>query len=95
VRKEETTCCIVGGGTARLVAGLLLSRQSADVLVLEKHGDFLRDFRGDSTRTRVNRGKERGPPPICDSCPQADWMRPMTLPSASFTEAISCPHRHP
>jgi 2-polyprenyl-6-methoxyphenol hydroxylase-like FAD-dependent oxidoreductase len=48
VRKEETTCCIVGGGPAGLVAGLLLARQGADVLVLEKHGDFLRDFRGDT-----------------------------------------------
>ena len=48
MRKEETTCCIVGGGPAGLVAGLLLARQGADVLVLEKHGDFLRDFRGDT-----------------------------------------------
>ena len=48
MRKEETTCCIVGGGPAGLVAGLLLARQGADVLVLEKHGDLLRDFRGDT-----------------------------------------------
>jgi 2-polyprenyl-6-methoxyphenol hydroxylase-like FAD-dependent oxidoreductase len=48
VRTETTTCCIVGGGPAGLVAGLLLARQGAEVLVLEKHGDFLRDFRGDT-----------------------------------------------
>lgn len=45
---ETTTCCIVGGGPAGMVAGLLLARQGVDVLVLEKHGDFLRDFRGDT-----------------------------------------------
>jgi 2-polyprenyl-6-methoxyphenol hydroxylase-like FAD-dependent oxidoreductase len=48
VRTEATACCIVGGGPAGLVAGLLLARQGVDVLVLEKHGDFLRDFRGDT-----------------------------------------------
>jgi 2-polyprenyl-6-methoxyphenol hydroxylase-like FAD-dependent oxidoreductase len=48
VRDDETTCCIVGGGPAGMVAGLLLARQGVDVLVLEKHGDFLRDFRGDT-----------------------------------------------
>jgi len=48
VRTETTTCCIAGGGPAGLVAGLLLARQGVEVLVLEKHGDFLRDFRGDT-----------------------------------------------
>jgi 2-polyprenyl-6-methoxyphenol hydroxylase-like FAD-dependent oxidoreductase len=48
VRTETTTCCIVGGGPAGLVAGLLLARHGVEVLVLEKHGDFLRDFRGDT-----------------------------------------------
>jgi 2-polyprenyl-6-methoxyphenol hydroxylase-like FAD-dependent oxidoreductase len=48
VRDDETTCCIVGAGPAGMVAGLLLARQGVDVLVLEKHGDFLRDFRGDT-----------------------------------------------
>ena len=45
---EKTTCCIVGGGPAGMVAGLLLARQGVDVVVLEKHADFLRDFRGDT-----------------------------------------------
>jgi 2-polyprenyl-6-methoxyphenol hydroxylase-like FAD-dependent oxidoreductase len=44
------TCqvCISGGGPAGLMLGYLLARQGADVVVLEKHGDFLRDFRGDT-----------------------------------------------
>lgn len=44
----ETTCCIVGGGPAGLMAGYLLARAGVDVVVLEKHADFLRDFRGDT-----------------------------------------------
>jgi len=43
-----TTCCIAGCGPAGAVLGLLLARAGVDVLVLEKHGDFLRDFRGDT-----------------------------------------------
>jgi 2-polyprenyl-6-methoxyphenol hydroxylase-like FAD-dependent oxidoreductase len=38
----------VGGGPAGVMAGFLLARQDVDVLVLEKHGDFFRDFRGDT-----------------------------------------------
>jgi 2-polyprenyl-6-methoxyphenol hydroxylase-like FAD-dependent oxidoreductase len=45
---ERTTCAIVGGGPAGMVLGLLLARAGVDVTVLEKHGDFLRDFRGDT-----------------------------------------------
>jgi 2-polyprenyl-6-methoxyphenol hydroxylase-like FAD-dependent oxidoreductase len=45
---HETTCCIVGGGPAGAMLGLLLARKGVEVLVLEKHGDFLRDFRGDT-----------------------------------------------
>lgn len=44
----ETTCCIAGGGPAGMVLGLLLARAGIDVVVLEKHADFLRDFRGDT-----------------------------------------------
>jgi 2-polyprenyl-6-methoxyphenol hydroxylase-like FAD-dependent oxidoreductase len=43
-----TTCCIVGGGPAGMMLGLLLARSGVDVVVLEKHADFLRDFRGDT-----------------------------------------------
>jgi 2-polyprenyl-6-methoxyphenol hydroxylase-like FAD-dependent oxidoreductase len=45
---ERTTCCVVGGGPAGMVLGVLLARAGVDVTVLEKHGDFLRDFRGDT-----------------------------------------------
>ncbi|MGW3200185.1 FAD-dependent oxidoreductase [Streptomyces sp. NPDC001118] len=45
---EQTTCCVVGGGPAGMVLALLLARSGVDVTVLEKHGDFLRDFRGDT-----------------------------------------------
>lgn len=44
----RTTCCVVGGGPAGMMLGLLLARAGVEVVVLEKHGDFLRDFRGDT-----------------------------------------------
>ncbi len=45
---ERTTCLVAGGGPAGIVLGLLLARGGIEVTVLEKHGDFLRDFRGDT-----------------------------------------------
>ena len=44
----STRCCIAGGGPAGMMLGLLLARAGIDVVVLEKHADFLRDFRGDT-----------------------------------------------
>ena len=44
----RTQCCIAGGGPAGLMLGFLLARAGVDVIVLEKHKDFLRDFRGDT-----------------------------------------------
>ena len=44
----DTDICIVGGGPAGMVAGLLFARAGLRTTVLEKHGDFLRDFRGDT-----------------------------------------------
>ena len=44
----STRCCIVGGGPAGVMLGFLLARAGVDVIVLEKHADFLRDFRGDT-----------------------------------------------
>src|SRR5882724_11535003 len=46
--KVATHCCIAGGGPAGMMLGFLLARMGVDVYVLEKHADFLRDFRGDT-----------------------------------------------
>src|SRR5579863_1749139 len=42
------TCCIAGGGPAGMMLGFLLARAGISVVVLEKHADFFRDFRGDT-----------------------------------------------
>ena len=44
----STRCVVAGGGPAGMMLGYLLARAGVDVVVLEKHGDFLRDFRGDT-----------------------------------------------
>jgi 2-polyprenyl-6-methoxyphenol hydroxylase-like FAD-dependent oxidoreductase len=44
----ETHCCVAGGGPAGMILGWLLARAGVNVVVLEKHADFLRDFRGDT-----------------------------------------------
>jgi 2-polyprenyl-6-methoxyphenol hydroxylase-like FAD-dependent oxidoreductase len=46
--KEQFQCCVAGGGPAGMMLGFLLARAGIRVLVLEKHRDFLRDFRGDT-----------------------------------------------
>ncbi len=47
-KRLQTRCCIAGGGPAGMMLGFLLARSGVDVVVLEKHADFLRDFRGDT-----------------------------------------------
>jgi len=58
MRELATRCCIAGGGPAGIMLGYLLARSGIDVVVLEKHKDFFRDFRGDtihpSTLTVLN-----------------------------------------
>jgi 2-polyprenyl-6-methoxyphenol hydroxylase-like FAD-dependent oxidoreductase len=44
----QVQCCIAGGGPAGMMLGYLLGRAGVKTVVLEKHGDFLRDFRGDT-----------------------------------------------
>src|SRR5271170_6454610 len=44
----QTHCCIVGGGPAGMMLGYLLGRAGVETIVLEKHADFFRDFRGDT-----------------------------------------------
>lgn len=46
--ETRVQCCIAGGGPAGLMLGVLLARAGVSVLVVEKHADFLRDFRGDT-----------------------------------------------
>jgi len=46
--EQRATCCVIGCGPAGAMLGLMLAREGIDVLVLEKHVDFLRDFRGDT-----------------------------------------------
>jgi 2-polyprenyl-6-methoxyphenol hydroxylase and related FAD-dependent oxidoreductases len=46
--KLKVQCSIAGGGPGGMMVGLLLARAGVDVVVLEKHSDFLRDFRGDT-----------------------------------------------
>jgi 2-polyprenyl-6-methoxyphenol hydroxylase-like FAD-dependent oxidoreductase len=48
MRTIQTHCCIVGGGPAGMMLGYLLGRAGVETLVLEKHADFFRDFRGDT-----------------------------------------------
>src|SRR3954463_9227015 len=47
-RTITARCCIVGGGPAGMMLGYLLGRAGIDAVVLEKHADFFRDFRGDT-----------------------------------------------
>src|SRR3984893_8323656 len=53
--QQSTTCVIAGGGPAGMVLGLLLARGGVPVVVMEKHADFLRDFRGDTVHASTLR----------------------------------------
>jgi 2-polyprenyl-6-methoxyphenol hydroxylase-like FAD-dependent oxidoreductase len=50
---RQTTCCVVGAGPAGAMLALLLARQNVPVMLLEAHGDFDRDFRGDSLHPAI------------------------------------------
>jgi 2-polyprenyl-6-methoxyphenol hydroxylase-like FAD-dependent oxidoreductase len=52
---DECSCVIAGGGPAGMMLGLLLARAGVDVTVMEKHADFLRDFRGDTVHASTLR----------------------------------------
>ncbi|MEW5812069.1 MAG: FAD-dependent oxidoreductase [Actinomycetota bacterium] len=98
---EQTTCVVVGGGPAGMVLGLLLARAGVAVTVLEKHGDFLRDFRGDTVHPSTLRLlDDLGLWPAFDALPQsrlheftfaATPDRPVTV--VDF-ERLRLPHRY-
>ena len=74
----ETTvqCAIAGGGPAGMMLGVLLARAGVDVLVLEKHADFLRDFRGDTIH-----------PSTLEIVHELGWLREfLTLPHEQVPE---------
>ncbi|CRK58869.1 Salicylate hydroxylase [Alloactinosynnema sp. L-07] len=69
---ERTTVCVVGGGPAGMVLGLLLARAGIEVTVLEKHADFLRDFRGDTVHPpTLDLLDDLGLGPAFDALPQS------------------------
>ncbi|TDL12149.1 FAD-dependent oxidoreductase [Mycolicibacterium obuense] len=79
---EKTTCVVVGGGPAGMVLGLLLARAGVEVTVLEKHGDFLRDFRGDTVHPSTLRLlDDLGLWPAFDALPQSR-VREFTIDAA-------------
>src|ERR1700746_2990881 len=51
----QRACLVAGGGPAGMMLGLLLARAGVDVTVMEKHADFLRDFRGDTVHASTLR----------------------------------------
>jgi FAD binding domain len=56
----DADVCVVDGGPVGLVLGLLFARQARSVVVLEKHADFLRDFRGEFYGFRLSRRRSDG-----------------------------------
>ncbi|MEP7300550.1 MAG: FAD-dependent monooxygenase [Caldimonas sp.] len=72
-----TQCCIVGGGPAGMMLGYLLARAGVRVVVLEKHADLLRDFRGDSVHPSTLR--------IMDELGPLDDELPVPLPLRVLT----------
>ena len=60
-------CVVAGGGPAGMMLGLLLARAGVRVVVLEKHADFLRDFRGDTIHPQRSNSPRTG---ILDEFPK-------------------------
>ncbi|MWV59493.1 FAD-dependent oxidoreductase [Rathayibacter sp. VKM Ac-2754] len=87
-RDARTTCVIVGAGPAGLVLGLLLARAGVEVTVLEKHADFLRDFRGDTVHpTTLGLLDDLGLLARFDALPQSR-IRRVSVPTANGAHAV-------
>ena len=72
----ETDCVIAGGGPAGMVLGYLLARAGLRVAVLEKHADFLRDFRGDTIHpSTITVLGELGCASASSRSPCTEWRR--------------------
>lgn len=97
---SDTTCVIAGAGPAGLVLGLLLARAGVEVTVLEKHPDFLRDFRGDTVHpSALELLDDLGLFERFDALPQSHLHR-VRLPGSDDEDAILAdfsrlPVRHP
>jgi 2-polyprenyl-6-methoxyphenol hydroxylase-like FAD-dependent oxidoreductase len=96
---DTATCIVAGGGPAGIMLGLLLARAGVDVVVMEKHADFLRDFRGDTVHASTLRLlDELGLTPEFDEMPHRD-IDALTM-SIQGTEVsidlsrIPGPHKH-
>ena len=96
----RTTCAVVGGGPAGMILGLLLARAGVTVTVLEKHGDFLRDFRGDTVHpTTLALLDDLGLFERFDALPQSK-IRRVQVPAAdgglvAVADFTRLPLRHP
>jgi 2-polyprenyl-6-methoxyphenol hydroxylase-like FAD-dependent oxidoreductase len=84
--EQKTTCVIVGGGPAGMVAGLPLARGGVQVAVLEKHADFLRDFRRDTVHpSTLQLLDELG---VYDKYRRADALHHTALPKVTKFEQV-------
>lgn len=96
--EREATCVVIGGGPAGLVLGLLLARAGVEVVVLEKHADFLRDFRGDTVHpATLDLLSDLGLFEAFDALPQSR-LRHVALPGGSDVRMADfgrLPLRHP
>jgi 2-polyprenyl-6-methoxyphenol hydroxylase-like FAD-dependent oxidoreductase len=82
------TCVVAGGGPAGMVLGLLLARAGVEVTVLEKHADFLRDFRGDTVHASTLRLlDELGLGPAFAAIPHSEVDR-VTMPAPDGGETV-------